>query len=87
MKIALLASPSPRPLPQFGGEGRVRGYFLSNLFGQFNYFLKVGTHGLTPVALAAEDYYVISDGFRTLRLPRKERFHLQADARSPQRLY
>jgi hypothetical protein len=48
---------------------------------------EVDTHGLTPVALSAEDYYVISEGFRTLRLPRKERFHLRADARSPQRLY
>ena len=51
------------------------------------FFHKVDTHGLTPVALAAEDYYIISEGFRTLRLPRKERFHLRADARSPQRLY
>ena len=51
------------------------------------YFSRVDTHGLTPVALAAEDYYIISEGFRTLRLPRKERFHLRADARSPQRLY
>jgi hypothetical protein len=47
----------------------------------------VDTHGLTPVALAAEDDYVISEGFRTLRLPRKERFHLRPDARSPQRIY
>jgi hypothetical protein len=27
MKIALLASPSPRPLPQFGGEGKGEGLF------------------------------------------------------------
>ena len=48
---------------------------------------EVDTHGLTPVALVAEDYSFLSEGFRTLRLPRKERFHLRADARSPQRLY
>ena len=47
----------------------------------------VDTHGLTPVALVAEDYSFLSEGFRTLRLPRKERFHLRADTRSPQRIY
>ena len=47
----------------------------------------VDTHGLTPVALEAENYYVLSEGFRTLSLPRKERFHLRADARSPQRIF
>jgi len=47
---------------------------------------KVDTHGLTP-ALEAENYYVLSEGFRTLRLPRKERFHLRAYARSPQRIF
>ena len=48
---------------------------------------QVDTHGLTPVALVAEDYSFLSEGFRTLRLPRKERFHLRADTRSPQRIY
>jgi hypothetical protein len=47
----------------------------------------VDTHGLTPVALAAEDYFFLEEGFRTLRLPRKVRLHLRADARSPRRLY
>ena len=49
--------------------------------------IKVDTHGLTPVALVAEKYYVLSEGFRTLRLPRKERFHLRAYTRSPQRIF
>jgi hypothetical protein len=46
--------------------------------------LPVDTHGLTPVALAAEDHFISFEGFRTLKLPRKERFHLRAHARSPQ---
>ena len=46
--------------------------------------LEVDTHGLTPVALA-EDQFVLFEGFRTLKLPRKERFHPRADARGPQR--
>jgi len=45
---------------------------------------RVDTHGLTPVALAAEDHFISFEGFRTLKLPRKERFHLRAHARSPQ---
>ena len=46
--------------------------------------LVVDTHGLTPVAIAAEDHFISFEGFRTLKLPRKERFHLRAHARSPQ---
>jgi hypothetical protein len=49
-----------------------------------NHLATVDTHGLTPVALA-EDQFVLIEGFRTLKLPRKERFHLRADARGPQR--
>ena len=48
---------------------------------------RVDTHGLTPVALAAEDYFVLPEGFHTLRLPRKVRLHLRADVRSPRALY
>lgn len=48
---------------------------------------KVDTRGLTPMALEAENYCVLSEGFRTLRLPRKERFHLRANAHSPQRIF
>jgi hypothetical protein len=47
----------------------------------------VDTHGLTPVALAAEDHFILFEGFRTLKLPRKDRFHLRAYARSPQRIF
>lgn len=56
-------------------------------YGNVLRYSKVDTHGRTPVALEAENYYVLSEGFRTLRLPRKERFHLRANARSPQRIF
>ena len=36
------------------------------------------------MALAAEEHFLSFEGFRTLKLPRKERFHLRAHARSPQ---
>jgi hypothetical protein len=55
-----------------------------NFMGVLLYHMRVDTHGLTPVALAAEDHFISFEGFRTLKLPRKERFHLRAHARSPQ---
>ena len=39
------------------------------------------------MALAAEDHFILFEGFRTLKLPRKERFHLRAHARSPQLIF